>query len=84
MSRRRVAKKNEQYYSGVKASFTVDLPDLKFFTYLFLVPCMEKHKTGILLHRHPKVFNFECKNRNVTKKKDRILIKDLINYKLKY
>ena len=84
VTRWRVAKKSEQYYRGVTASFTVDLPDLKIFIYFFLIPCMEKHKTGMLLHRHPKPIQFWKQRTNVRKKKDRVLIKDLISYKLKY
>ena len=36
----------------------VDLPDLKTFYQFFLIPCIEKHKTGMLLHRHPGPKNF--------------------------
>ena len=45
---------------------------------------MEKHKTGMLLHRHPKPIQFWKQEPTLQKKKDRILIKDLISYKLKY
>ena len=85
ISRWGVAKKSEQCYRGVTDSFKVDLPDLKFFIYFFLIPCMEKHKTGILLHRHPKrsPFNFESKNQRY-KTEGPDPNKDLINCKLKY
>ena len=46
---------------GVKASFTLDLPDLKFFFISFFrIPCIEKHahNTGMLLHMHPKPRRF--------------------------
>ena len=47
-------KKSEQHFRGVKDSFTVNLLDFKFFYLIFLIPCIEKDKTGMLLHRHPK------------------------------
>ena len=79
-----VAKKSEQYYRGVKASFTIDLPDLKFLIDFFLSHVWKNIKLASCYTGIPSLFNFERKDGNVTKKKDRILIKDLINYKLKY
>ena len=84
MRRWGVAKKSEQYYRGVKASFTIDLPDLKFLIDFFLSHVWKNIKLASCYIGIPSLFNFERKDGNVTKKKDRILIKDLINYKLKY
>ena len=48
-------KKSEHYYKGVKAFFTVDLPNfLSFLVNFFLSHVSKNTKTGMLLHRHPK------------------------------
>ena len=84
VTRWRVAKKSEQYYRGVTASFTVDLPDLKIFIYFFLIPCMEKHSDWHVTTQSSQTYSILKTRTNVRKKNDRILIKDLISYKLKY